>query len=146
MPRPVTSALLPAETDSVEATLALGSRLAEQVGVGDVVALYGDLGAGKTHLIKGLCAAYGVPASNVTSPTFTIINEYEGSSFPIYHFDAYRVERIDEFFELGYDEYFYGDGLCLIEWPERLEPLLPEHTLRLQLTHLGGNRRRITQR
>ncbi len=107
------------------------------------MALYGDLGTGKTHLVKGICTAYGVPEATVTSPTFTLVNEYAGEAFPIYHLDAYRIERLQEFFELGYEEYFFGDGLCLIEWPAHVEPLLPEHTLRLRLTHLGGNRRRI---
>ncbi len=135
--------VLPAETRSAEETITLGRHLAAHLEPGDVVALYGDLGAGKTHLVKGICAAYGVPEAVVTSPTFTLVNEYAGEAFPIYHIDAYRIERLQEFFELGYEEYFFGDGLCLIEWPAHVEPLLPEHTLRLRLTHLGGNRRRI---
>ncbi len=143
MTQALSDALLPTETDSTDATLALGRRLATHLEAGDVVALYGDLGAGKTHLVKGICAAYGVPEAAVTSPTFTLVNEYAGDAFSIYHLDAYRIERLQEFFELGYEEYFYGDGLCLIEWPAHVEPLLPEHTLRLRLTHLGGNRRRI---
>ncbi len=136
--------LLPAETPSAAATMALGRRLAAHLGPGDVVALYGDLGAGKTHLVKGICAALGVPEAAVTSPTFTLVNEYAGRDFPVYHLDAYRVRRIEEFFELGYEEYVYGEGLCLVEWPEKLEGLLPPHTLRLRLEHLGGDRRRIT--
>ena len=135
--------VLPAETRSAEETLTLGRQLATHLGAGDMVALYGDLGAGKTHLVKGICAAYGVLEATVTSPTFTLVNEYAGEAFPIYHLDAYRIERLQEFFELGYEEYFFGDGLCLIEWPAHVEPLLPEHTLRLRLTHLGGNRRGI---
>ncbi len=136
--------LLPAETPSAAATMALGRRLAAHLGPGDVVALYGDLGAGKTHLVKGICAALGVAEAAVTSPTFTLVNEYAGRDFPVYHLDAYRVRRIEEFFELGYEEYVYGEGLCLVEWPEKLEGLLPPHTLRLRLEHLGGDRRRIT--
>ena len=137
--------ILPVETSSVEETEALGRQLATHLGTGDVVALYGDLGTGKTHLVKGICAAYGVPEVAVTSPTFTLVNEYAGEAFPVYHLDAYRIERLQEFFELGYEEYFFGDGLCLIEWPAHVEPLLPEHTLCLRLTHLGGNRRRLEQ-
>ena len=137
--------ILPAETDGPHATLALGRRLAAHLKAGDVVALYGDLGAGKTHLVKGLCAAYSIPQAAVTSPTFTLINEYQGAALAVYHVDAYRIKRLDEFYELGYEDYFYGAGLCLIEWPERIEPLLPAHTLRLRLTHLGDNRRRIEQ-
>ena len=139
----ISEALLPAETDSTDATLALGGRLATHLGAGDVVALYGNLGAGKTHLVKGICAAYGVPEATVTSPTFTLVNEYAGDAFPIYHLDAYRIERLQELYELGYEEYFFGDGLCLIEWPAHVEALLPEYTIGLRLTHLGGNRRRI---
>lgn len=107
------------------------------------MALYGDLGAGKTHLVKGICAAAGIPRGAVTSPTFTLLHEYPGERYPIYHFDAYRIKRIEEFFELGYEDYFYGAGLCLVEWPEHVEALLPEYTLRLRLSHLGGDQRRI---
>ena len=113
----ISEALLPAETDSTEATLALGRRLAAHLGAGDIVALYGGLGTGKTHLVKGVCAAYGVPETSVTSPTFTLVHEYTGRAFPIYHIDAYRITRLQEFFELCYQEYFYGEGLCLVEWP-----------------------------
>ena len=134
---------LPAETASAEETEAFGHRLAASLAPGDVVALYGDLGAGKTHLVKGIGAAFGIPPEQITSPTFTIVHEYAGNAFPLYHIDAYRIKALNEFFELGYEEYFYGDGLCLIEWPEKVEPLLPEHTLRLRLSHLGGDRRRI---
>ncbi len=136
---------LPAETTSPAETMALGARLAERLRPGDVVALYGDLGAGKTHLAKGLCAALGVPEADVNSPTFTIVNEYDGSAFPIYHFDAYRIRHADEFFELGFEDYFYGRGLCLVEWPERIEALLPPATLRLRLSHVDEHRRRIEQ-
>ena len=140
---PVIAEILPAETDSAAATLALGRRLAEGFAPGDVVALYGDLGAGKTHLAKGVASAFGVAESDVTSPTFTLVHEYPGEAFPIYHLDAYRIERLEELYELGYEEYVYGDGLCLVEWPERLEALLPPHTIRLRLEHLGGDRRRV---
>lgn len=136
-------ALLPAETEAPAETQALGGALAAALRAGDVVALYGDLGAGKTHLVKGVCAALGVPPASVNSPTFTLVNEYAGHDLPIYHFDAYRVKDVAEFFELGYEDYFYGPGLSLVEWPEHVEPLLPAHTLRLQLTHLGEHRRRI---
>ncbi len=134
--------LLPAETASPDETVALGQRLAERLEPGDVLALYGDLGAGKTHLVKGLCAGLGIAPEAVSSPTFTIVNEYDGT-LPVYHIDAYRIERPDEFFELGYETYVFGDGVCLIEWPERVEALIPEHALRLRLTHGGGDIRRI---
>ncbi len=135
--------LLPAETASAAETRALGARLAEALGPGLTVALFGDLGAGKTQLVKGIASAFGVPPETVNSPTFTLVNEYAGRDFPIYHIDAYRIRSVDEFFEFGYEDYFFGEGLCLIEWPERIAPLLPEDALRLRLTHLGGDRRRI---
>lgn len=134
--------VLPVETASAEETMALGERLAAQCQAGDVVALYGDLGAGKTHLVKGIARGLGIPEHAVSSPTFTIVQEYDGE-LPIYHIDAYRIEHPDEFFELGYEDYFYGDGLCLIEWPARVEDLLPDATICLRLTHEGGDRRRV---
>ena len=134
--------VLPVETASADETMALGERLAALFQAGDVVALYGDLGAGKTHLVKGIARGLGVPAAAVSSPTFTIVQEYDGE-LPIYHIDAYRIQHPDEFFELGYEEYLYGDGLCLIEWPARVEDLLPDATIRLRLSHQGGDQRRI---
>lgn len=142
-PDSTTDLLLPATTASAEETLALGRRFAATLAPGDIVALYGNLGAGKTHLVKGICEGFGMPGEAVTSPTFTLVNEYAGADFPIYHFDAYRIERVEEFFELGYEDYFFGEGVCLIEWPEHIAPLLPDYTLRLRLTHLGGDQRRI---
>lgn len=144
-PDATTNILLPTTTISAAETLVLGRRLATTLAPGDIVALYGNLGAGKTHLVKGICEGFGIPTEAVTSPTFTLVNEYAGADFPIYHFDAYRIERVEEFFELGYEDYFFGAGVCLIEWPEHIEPLLPAHTHRLRLTHLGGDERRIAQ-
>lgn len=125
--------------------MALGQRLAAHLEPGDVVALHGDLGAGKTHLVKGMCAGLGVPTSAVTSPTFTIANEYDGAGGPVYHLDAYRIEHPDEFFELGYETYFFGDGICLLEWPEQVAALIPDGAIRLRLTHHGGDQRRVEQ-
>jgi len=122
--------------------MAVGDRLAAHLQPGDIVALYGDLGTGKTHLVKGIARALGVNEADVSSPTFTIVQEYAGT-WPIYHIDAYRVEALDEFYELGYEDYFFGDGLCLIEWPSRIESLLPEDAICLRLTHQGSDRRRI---
>lgn len=136
-------ALLPVETAAPAETEALGGRLAGLLQPGDIVALYGDLGAGKTHLVRGICAALGISPEAVSSPTFTLVNAYEGGSCPVYHLDAYRIRHVDEFYEMGYEEYFFGDGLCLIEWPERVEALLPPDALRLRLRHLGADRREI---
>ncbi|MEM1270975.1 MAG: tRNA (adenosine(37)-N6)-threonylcarbamoyltransferase complex ATPase subunit type 1 TsaE [Bacteroidota bacterium] len=131
-------------TDSPEATQALGAELARSLQAGDVVTFSGDLGAGKTHLIKGLCAAFGVPEPAVSSPTFTLVNQYDTpDGLVIYHIDAYRIKHVDEFHELGYEEYVYGDGLCLIEWPERVASLIPPGSVPVQIDHLGEQRRRI---
>lgn len=133
----------PTRTTSPEETIAFGRELASRLEAGDVVALYGTLGAGKTHLVKGICAGLGIDEAEVSSPTFTVVHEYEGRDFPVYHFDAYRIERPDEFYELGYEEYFYGEGICLVEWPEHIEALLPKDALRLRLAHAGEQTRTI---
>jgi tRNA threonylcarbamoyladenosine biosynthesis protein TsaE len=140
---PLFDDLLPAQTDSPEATMALGARLAGRLEAGDVLALYGDLGAGKTHLIKGICEALGVDPGGVSSPTFALVNEYAGRDLAIAHVDAYRIERPEELVEIGVEEYLEGEALALVEWPERAEDFLPSHTLRLRLTHQGESARRI---
>ena len=99
----------------------------------DVVAFYGSMGAGKTTLIKNLCHRMGV-TDEVNSPTFAIVNEYvtdEGE--PVYHFDFYRIKKLEEAFDIGYDNYFYSGNLCLIEWPELIETLLPERYIRVEI-------------
>lgn len=141
----VTHDLLPAETRSPHATISLGRRLASRLKPGDVVALYGDLGAGKTILVRGICQELGVDPQDVTSPTFTILHEYTGGAMPVYHFDAYRIERVEEFFELGFEEYFFGDGVTVIEWAERVETLLPKTAVRIHLAHEGADLRRISR-
>ena len=134
--------LFPIETTSVAETVTLGRELGKHLDQGALVALFGDLGTGKTHLVKGICEAFNIPADEVSSPTFAIVHEYDGR-LPVYHMDAYRVTEPQEFFELGYEEYFFGEGICLIEWPARVESLLPAETLCLELTHLAEDRRRI---
>lgn len=138
-------AFLPAETATPAETRALGARLADGLQPGDVLALYGALGAGKTQLVKGLCAALGISEDEVTSPTFTLVNEYASGRFPVYHMDAYRITRLEECYEFGFEDYLYGPGLTIIEWPERVEPLLPPEAHRLRLTHRAGDKRRIEQ-
>jgi len=96
-----------------------------------VFAFYGSMGAGKTTFIKAICEELGVE-DVVTSPTFAIVNEYEGSC-PIYHFDFYRIKKLEEVYDMGYEDYFYSDGLCFIEWPEMMEELLPEGTIKVQI-------------
>ncbi len=98
-----------------------------------VYAFYGSMGAGKTTFISAICDVLGVE-DEVASPTFTIVNEYcAADGTPIYHFDFYRIEKISEALEIGYDEYIYGDGICLMEWPEKIEEILPEDTLHVKI-------------
>jgi tRNA threonylcarbamoyladenosine biosynthesis protein TsaE len=103
---------------SEEETMAIARRFAKEVKAGDVVCLTGDLGAGKTQFVRGFVQVFGLPADIVSSPTFTIINEYNGK-LPVYHFDCYRLEHYSEALEIGAEEYFYGDGVCIVEWPDK---------------------------
>jgi tRNA threonylcarbamoyladenosine biosynthesis protein TsaE len=134
----------PALSRSPDETRSLGAVFAAGLVPGDVVALYGELGAGKTEFVKGACGALGIDVAEVSSPSFTIVNEYAGVDLSVYHFDAYRIKKPDEFFELGYEEYFSGKGVCFIEWPERIEALLPEDAIRLRFEHKGANERLIS--
>jgi tRNA threonylcarbamoyladenosine biosynthesis protein TsaE len=114
-------------------TYEIGKKLAENLNPGDVIAFYGDLGAGKTAFTKGVCAHFGI--EDVHSPTFTIVNEYKSAKgFPIYHFDFYRINKLDEAYDIGIDEYFNGHGLCLIEWPEKITPLLPDDCINVTIS------------
>jgi tRNA threonylcarbamoyladenosine biosynthesis protein TsaE len=133
----------PVVSASEEDTRALGRSIGRRLRVGDVVALYGTLGAGKSQFVKGVCEALGISSDLVHSPTFTLVNEYAGPVCTVYHFDAYRVEQVSEFFELGYETYFYGDGICLVEWPDRIEPLLPAGVVRIRFTHLSETSREV---
>ena len=108
-----------------------------------VVALHGAMGAGKTTLIKAVCEAMGVEEI-VNSPTFSLVNEYHATDgTTVYHFDFYRIERIEEAYDLGYEEYFYGGHLCIIEWPEKILTLLPPDTLHVNITVSKDNKRVI---
>lgn len=113
-------------THSERATIECGEQFAQQLKPGDVVALYGDLGSGKTHFIQGICKGLGV-LEHVASPTFTLINEYEARGLNIYHFDFYRLTSAKEIRDIGFDEYAERGGICLIEWAEKAEELLPPH-------------------
>ena len=144
MPGPDIASLFPVTTTSPQETFETGRALAPHLQPGDVVGLYGELGAGKTQLIKGICDGSGCPDDVVHSPTFTIVNEYHAAELTIFHFDAYRVERLSEFYDLGYEDYFFGDGICLVEWADRVESLLPSDALRIQLRHLGASKRTLS--
>lgn len=113
------------ETGSPEETRAIGRKLAEQARPGDVFTLVGDLGTGKTVLSKGFAEGLGI-GEPVNSPTFTIVQEYEGGRIPFYHFDAYRISDPDEMEMIGFDDYIYGRGVCLIEWADIIEEILPK--------------------
>ena len=110
---------------SEKETERIGEAIGRAAEPGTVVALIGDLGTGKTTLTKSIARGLGV-TETVTSPTFNIIREYTTGRIPLYHFDVYRIGDPDEMFELGYEEYFYGDGICVVEWADIIEELLPE--------------------
>jgi tRNA threonylcarbamoyladenosine biosynthesis protein TsaE len=125
-------------------TETFGRRLADLLFGGAVVALVGPLGAGKTHLVRAIAQGLGVSDSRlVSSPTFVLIQEYYGR-LPIYHFDAYRLKSSGEFVDLGAHEYFEGKGVCMVEWADRVEDVLPQEHLRITMQILGETARRIT--
>ena len=126
---------------SEEETRELGKKLAEALEVGDIVALIGDLGTGKTALTRYIAEALGVKEP-VTSPTFTIVREHHEGRIPLYHFDVYRVYDPDELYEIGFEEYLFGDGVCIIEWADLIEELLPEGTLIINIKRGEGETER----
>ena len=109
-------------------TFELGRQMGERAKAGTVIALNADLGCGKTVFTQGFAAGLGI-TEPVTSPTFTILQIYEEGRLPLYHFDVYRIEEPEEMEEVGFDDYIYGDGVCLIEWANRIEDILPEETI-----------------
>ena len=113
------------ETNSAEETYALGKELGEQAAAGAVFTLNGDLGVGKTVFAQGFADGLGITEA-VNSPTFTILQVYEEGRLPLYHFDVYRIEDPEEMYEVGFDDYLYGQGVCLIEWAEQVAELLPQ--------------------
>ncbi len=134
---------------SAEQTIALGERLARHFKKGDIVCLQGDLGAGKTTFIKGVAKGLKIASEKVNSPTFVLMNAYQGrlpagqAGLPLYHFDLYRLENTGEIGAIGYEEFLYGDGVSVIEWAERLGTLTPKEYLRVELKHKGENERSI---
>lgn len=113
------------ETRSPEETFALGEKIGKAAVPGQIYTLTGDLGVGKTVFTQGVAAGLGITGA-VSSPTFTIVQVYEEGRLPFYHFDVYRIGDIEEMEEIGYDDYFFGEGVCLIEWAELIEEILPE--------------------
>lgn len=113
-------------------TLEIGRSVAERCCPGDVVLLNGDLGTGKTVFAKGFALGLGI-SDPVSSPTFTIVQVYEGGKLTLYHFDVYRIADLEEMDEIGYEDYFYGNGVCLVEWADLIRELLPERVMKVTL-------------
>ncbi|WP_125715045.1 tRNA (adenosine(37)-N6)-threonylcarbamoyltransferase complex ATPase subunit type 1 TsaE [Companilactobacillus kedongensis] len=129
------------ETHSYEETEALGQKLSKYLKVGDVILMNGDLGVGKTTLTRGLARGLDIK-KNVKSPTFTLIREYQDGRIPLYHMDAYRLESSpDE--DLGFDEYFNGDGITIVEWPQFIKDEVPEEHMSINITRLSDEDRQI---
>lgn len=134
------------ETNSERETLELGRRLAQRARPGQVYSLIGDLGVGKTVLTKGMAEGLGI-VEPVSSPTFTIVQIYEEGRLPFYHFDVYRISDPEEMEEIGYEDYFYGTGVCLVEWANLIGELMPEGTVEIRIEkdlERGFDYRRIT--
>jgi tRNA threonylcarbamoyladenosine biosynthesis protein TsaE len=129
------------EIDSLSELKDVAQEVVESLEGRTVVLLRGEMGAGKTTLISRIAAYLGAE-DTVTSPTFALVNQYEGTECCIYHFDFYRIEEIEEVFDLGYEEYFYSGDLCLVEWPEKIEPLLPDDAMTVRIT-VGEDEHRI---
>lgn len=117
----------------------------EHIGYNKVFAFYGKMGAGKTTFIKAVCECLGVE-DTVTSPTFAIVNEYQSTKvdYPIFHFDFYRIKKLEEVYDMGYEDYFYGGGVCFIEWPELIEELLPEDAVKVEIKENEDGTRTVT--
>ena len=127
---------------SVEETEQLGQALAEHLGPGAVVAFTGDLGAGKTAFVRGLARGLGIP-DRVTSPTFTIVNEYEGGRLPLFHFDMYRLGSADELYDIGWEDYLARGGVCAVEWSENVERALEAGCIRVDIRRGAGEDQRL---
>lgn len=128
------------ESSSEIETMRLGTMLAKLLEPGTVVALNGNLGAGKTRLVQAIAAAMGVDRRKVNSPTFVLIQEYQGR-LPLYHFDTYRLKDTDEFLELGADDLLYAEGVCLIEWASKVMEVLPSDLVRIEIEHTSETSR-----
>ncbi len=119
------------KSNSTEQTKAFAKELAKEISPGSVICMYGDLGAGKTAFVQGMADALN-SSDYVSSPTFTIVNEYN-ADIPIYHFDVYRISDSEEMFEIGFEEYLYGNGIVIIEWAELIEDILPKERINITI-------------
>ncbi len=134
------------ETNSPEETFEVGRKLGQTAKPGEIYMLNGDLGVGKTVFTQGVAAGLGI-TEHINSPTFTIVQVYESGRLPFYHFDVYRIGDVEEMDEIGYEDYFYGQGLTMIEWANLIEEILPEHYLEIRIEkdlQKGFDYRRIT--
>lgn len=134
------------ETNSAQETFELGRRIGQQAKKGQIYTLEGDLGVGKTVLTQGVAAGLKI-TEPISSPTFTILQEYQEGRLPFYHFDVYRIGDVEEMEEIGYDDYFFGDGICLIEWANLIQEILPEYVISIVIEknlEKGFDYRRIT--
>lgn len=129
-------------SNSAQETEALGERLAARLRPGDVIAYTGDLGAGKTAFTRGLARGLGV-TDRVTSPTFTIVNEYEGGRLPLFHFDMYRLGSADELFDIGWEDYLRRGGVCAVEWSENIADALEEDAVRVDIRRGASDQERV---
>ena len=130
------------ETNSEAETVLAGEQMGKKLLPGDVLAFYGDLGAGKTAFIRGVARGLGI-ASRVSSPTFTIVNEYPGP-VPLFHFDMYRLGSSDELFEIGWEDYLTRGGVCCVEWTENVADAMPAEAVAVTIEKTGENARKIT--
>ena len=134
------------ETNTPEETEEVGRKLAEESTPGQVVTLIGDLGVGKTVFTQGFATGLNIDEA-ICSPTFTIVQEYDTGRLPFYHFDVYRIGDVEEMDEIGYEDYVYGDGVCLIEWANLIQEILPEHYIQITIEknlEKGFDYRKIT--
>lgn len=134
------------ETFCPEETFELGRRIGKNIKPGSIVTLSGDMGVGKTVFAQGFAKGMGIDEP-INSPTFTIVQVYDEGKIPLYHFDVYRISDSEEMYEIGYEEYFYGEGVCLIEWAELINDILPENVIKIKINKSldnGIDYRRIT--
>jgi tRNA threonylcarbamoyladenosine biosynthesis protein TsaE len=120
-------------SQSVKETLSIGKAIAKNLEKGDIICLFGQLGAGKTVLTKGIASGLGIKKEQVISPSFVLIRRHQGAKLPFYHFDLYRLKKTQDILGLGYEEYLYDEGITVIEWADRLGYLLPKEYLRIEL-------------
>ena len=125
------------ESLSPEETYNIGLELSRTLNSGDIIALAGDLGAGKTVIVQGICSGLNI-SGPVISPTFTLLNEYRGV-VPIFHFDAYRLSSTKDFLAIGYEDYLLRDGICIIEWADKIEEIIPKESIWVRISHLDSN-------